>query len=174
MKTIMIYDNPFYNWPNFMIDPFRDWDNLPVVFTCIQPVNSTVNETPFGYEICFSVSEMKKHYFKVLLDNNVLIVKGERKIITGKIWDSSRSIYESVFSANIELPENANTYRIKTKFSKGLLKVKIPKKKEYINQREFKTQDAGTIDIMAIKEKPYLRLFETTKNKIKTILCKVA
>ncbi|PNH08552.1 Heat shock protein, chloroplastic [Tetrabaena socialis] len=88
-------------------------------------------ETANNFELHADTPGMTPEEIKVELDNGVLTVSGNRKVVRedtdagGRVWRSERSSYG--FSRSFTLPDNANPEGINATIDKGVLKVCIPK-----------------------------------------------
>jgi len=83
------------------------------------------------YILNFELAGMSKDDIKLSLDNNLLILSGEKKV---KKEDKDKTyikheIYMGKFQRVIQLPDNIQIDKIKSKFNNGMLEVTIPKAK---------------------------------------------
>ncbi len=90
-----------------------------------------VYETENDFCIQAPVAGVNQEEIEIFVENNMLIIRGERNEP-----DTSQNkkyyykeCYWGPFSRQTILPEDANTQRISASFKKGVLTIKIPKKK---------------------------------------------
>ncbi len=88
-----------------------------------------VLESEKSYELHFAVPGFDKENFNLEVDDNVLIVSGERKFKDEKSEKTFKSVqtrYGS-FTRSFTLPENVNLNKIEAHYKNGILEVVIPK-----------------------------------------------
>ncbi len=90
-----------------------------------------VYETENDFCIQAPVAGVNQEEIEIFVENNILVIRGERMEP-----DTSpnrkyyyKECYWGPFSRQTMLPEDANTQRISASFKKGVLTIKIPKKK---------------------------------------------
>lgn len=89
-----------------------------------------VHETEKYFEIEVAAPGLRKKDFKLLSDNGVLTISGEREDVreeNEKKYTRREFSYNS-FTRSFSLPENVNEDDIKAAYEDGLLKVQIMKK----------------------------------------------
>jgi HSP20 family protein len=83
------------------------------------------------YILNFELAGMSKDDIKLSLDNNLLLLSGEKKV--SKNDQDKRYIKHEIFVGKfqrvIQLPDNINIDKIQSKFKNGILEVTIPKNK---------------------------------------------
>lgn len=102
---------------------FKDW-RLNIHFP---PVNVSKGEE--WHRISMAIPGLRKENIKVEIEDNVLIIKGEKKEETketNKNYTHQEYNYKS-FKRSFSLPENVNTEKIESKYKKGILSIRIPK-----------------------------------------------
>ena len=82
-----------------------------------------------GYELHVAVPGMSKEDFKIDLNDNLLIVSGERKFSSEKKEGNIRSLETQfgTFSRSFALPENVDVAGISAKYNNGILEITVPK-----------------------------------------------
>ncbi|MFW5645394.1 MAG: Hsp20 family protein [Bacteroidota bacterium] len=169
MKTLMHYD-PFNNWGN----PILDWDLMePFRFSFTPSINGSVKEKPFEYSLEYHLPGIEKRNLKTRIENNQLIIEGKERRSSKKIFRKEKSVSESSFYRTFHLCEDMDTDKIKAKFSKGVLKITIPKKKEFINYREIPVSGGDTI-VNAKEVDVENGILSRFRNKIHSMLKKAA
>lgn len=174
MKTIMLFNNPFY-WLN----PFSELSWFEPISYQV-PVDESMTETPFQYKLEFSVPGMKKKDLKMKVENNQLVLEGHHRESDNKLFRKNRRISESSFYRTTVLTEDMDLDNLKAKFKDGVLYVTIPKKQEYINYREIPVnsdevtvENAKVEDAKVIGDKTH-SIVETAKEKLRSIFQKAA
>jgi HSP20 family protein len=86
-------------------------------------------ETEKAFEVQVSAPGMNKEDFQITLEDNALVVSGERKFKKEKKEANYHSIETQygTFSRSFRLPENADTQHISAEYSNGILVIEIPK-----------------------------------------------
>lgn len=86
-------------------------------------------ENTDSFEIQLAVPGLNKEDFKIELNDNYLIVSGERKFTNEKKERTFHSIetHYGSFSRSFSLPENVDGTRINAKYNNGILELTIPK-----------------------------------------------
>lgn len=91
-----------------------------------------IYETETDFCIQTPIAGVNQEDIEISVENNLLIIKGER----GEADQSPnkkyyhKECYWGPFSRNTMLPDDVNSQKITALFKKGILIVKIPKKKE--------------------------------------------
>jgi HSP20 family protein len=115
----------------------RDWFNWPLHLGSTEESGTVpavnIRETDHEYEILMAVPGMTKNDFKVELENNRLVISGERKQ-ENEQKDSNylrkEFSYQS-FVRSFTLPEKqVNGDKIRAKYTDGVLYITVPKSAE--------------------------------------------
>ena len=86
-------------------------------------------ESDKNYELNFAVPGFEKTSFNLDVDDNILSVSGERKLIeedSGKSYKTIQTSYGS-FKRSFTLPDNVDGTKIKASYNNGILEVVVPK-----------------------------------------------
>jgi HSP20 family protein len=97
-------------------------------------------ENPESYEIHFAAPGLSKEDFKIEVNDNHLIVSGERKFTNEKKERSYHSIetqYGS-FNRSFSLPENVDGTKINAKYNNGILELTLPKDEKKVLKQTIK------------------------------------
>lgn len=133
--------SPLPTLQSFFNDPFlRDWfswDNDNTTENSTPPAVNIV-ETEHTYELAVAAPGMTKEDFKVELENNRLVISGEKKSEKenkqGHTWLRKEYNYSS-FVRSFTLSEKQVTAEgIKAKYTDGILHISIPKSPEARNK----------------------------------------
>ena len=132
---IVKYNN--YNnkvFPSLMNQFFNDDLRMNVINNnhSVPSVNSIENDNSF--EIDLAVPGMKKDDFTIQLNDKVLVISSEN---TNSVENNSMSLNEfnySSFQRSFIVPETVELDKIKANYKNGILKVKLPKKKDSISK----------------------------------------
>lgn len=95
----------------------------------VSPVD--VYETENEIVIDAQLPGIKKEDLQILLENNLLTIKGKRQPETdgtGKILKVERSY--GAFNRSFKIPGNVDQNGIKSEFNQGVLKIHLPKREE--------------------------------------------
>ncbi len=97
-----------------------------------------VFETEDKIIIIMEIAGMKPEDFSLTLANNVLNIRGERKVktTTGRTMYQNMEINQGPFERNIRLQEPVDSDNIQATYRAGFLEIKIPKCKERTTQAE--------------------------------------
>ena len=98
----------------------------------VPSVNSIENDNSFEIEL--AVPGMKKDDFTIQLNDKVLVISSEN---TNSVENNSMSLNEfnySSFQRSFTVPETVELDKIKANYKNGILKVKLPKKKDSISK----------------------------------------
>ena len=98
----------------------------------VPSVNSIENNDSF--EIDLAVPGMKKDDFKIELIDKVLIISSEN---SNSIENDNMRLNEfnySSFQRSFRIPESVELDKIKANYKNGILKIKLPKKKDSITK----------------------------------------
>ena len=91
-----------------------------------------IYETENDFCIQIPVAGVSQEDIEIFVESNILIIRGERTEsdqTTGKKY-FHKECYWGPFSRQTMLPDDVNTQKIMASFKKGILVIKIPKKKE--------------------------------------------
>ena len=98
----------------------------------IPSVNSVENNESF--EIDLAVPGMKKDDFTIELNDKVLVISSEK---TNSVENDNMRLNEfnySSFQRSFRVPESVEIDKIKANYKNGILKIKLPKKKNSITK----------------------------------------
>ena len=98
----------------------------------IPSVNSVENNESF--EIDLAVPGMKKDDFTIELNDKVLVISSEK---TNSVENDNMRLNEfnySSFQRSFRVPESVELDKIKANYKNGILKIKLPKKKNSITK----------------------------------------
>ena len=98
----------------------------------IPSVNSVENNESF--EIDLAVPGMKKDDFTIELNDKVLVISSEN---TNSVENGNMRLNEfnySSFQRSFRVPESVELDKIKANYKNGILKIKLPKKKDSITK----------------------------------------
>ena len=89
-------------------------------------------ETPSEIVIKVELPEVKKEHLYITLENNMLSIRGERKLDTETSKEGFHRVERSYgqFVRNFTLPAIIDPARINAEFKEGLLRVVLPKREE--------------------------------------------
>ena len=122
------------NFPSLMTQFFNEEFGMNFVNRnhSIPSVNSIENNDSF--EIDLAVPGMKKDDFKIELIDKVLIISSEN---SNSIENDNMRLNEfnySSFQRSFRIPESVELDKIKANYKNGILKIKLPKKKDSITK----------------------------------------
>ena len=131
---IVKYNNNNKVFPSLMNEFFNDDFRMNVINNnhSVPSVNSIENDNSF--EIDLAVPGMKKDDFTIQLNDKVLVISSEN---TNSVEKNSMSLNEfnySSFQRSFTVPETVELDKIKANYKNGILKVKLPKKKDSITK----------------------------------------
>jgi len=131
---IVKYNNNNKVFPSLMNEFFNDDFRMNVINNnhSVPSVNSIENDNSF--EIDLAVPGMKKDDFTIQLNDKVLVISSEN---TNSVENNSMSLNEfnySSFQRSFTVPETVELDKIKANYKNGILKVKLPKKKDSITK----------------------------------------
>ncbi len=86
-----------------------------------------IEETKDAYLITAELPGMSKKEVNVEIDNNVLMISGERKEEKEDKQYHRKEIFVGSFSRAFSLPEHVDTDNVSAEFKNGLLHLKLPK-----------------------------------------------
>ena len=132
MRIVKYNNNKVF--PSLMNEFFNDDFRMNVINNnhSVPSVNSIENYNSF--EIDLAVPGMKKDDFTIQLNDKVLVISSEN---TNSVENNSMSLNEfnySSFQRSFTVPETVELDKIKANYKNGILKVKLPKKKDSITK----------------------------------------
>ena len=132
MRIVKYNNNKVF--PSLMNEFFNDDFRMNVINNnhSVPSVNSVENDNSF--EIDLAVPGMKKDDFTIQLNDKVLVISSEN---TNSVENNSMSLNEfnySSFQRSFTVPETVELDKIKANYKNGILKVKLPKKKDSITK----------------------------------------
>ncbi len=132
MRIVKYNNNKVF--PSLMNEFFNDDFRMNVINNnhSVPSVNSIENDNSF--EIDLAVPGMKKDDFTIQLNDKVLVISSEN---TNSVENNSMSLNEfnySSFQRSFTVPETVELDKIKANYKNGILKVKLPKKKDSISK----------------------------------------
>ncbi|MBT4237010.1 MAG: Hsp20/alpha crystallin family protein [Cryomorphaceae bacterium] len=132
MRIVKYNNNKVF--PSLMNQFFNDDLRMNVINNnhSVPSVNSIENDNSF--EIDLAVPGMKKDDFTIQLNDKVLVISSEN---TNSVENNSMSLNEfnySSFQRSFIVPETVELDKIKANYKNGILKVKLPKKKDSISK----------------------------------------
>ncbi len=86
-------------------------------------------ESDKSYELNFALPGFEKDNFILGVEDNILSVSGERKLMdedSGKTFKTIQTSYGS-FKRSFTLPDNVNASKIEANYNNGMLEVVVPK-----------------------------------------------
>lgn len=91
-----------------------------------------IYETENDFCIQAPIAGVSQEDIEIFVENNMLVVRGERSEVdqTPDKKYYHKECYWGPFSRNTMLPDDVNGQKISASFKKGVLTIKIPKKKE--------------------------------------------
>ena len=122
------------NFPSLMNEFFNEDFGMNLINRnrSVPSVNSIENNDSF--EIDLAVPGMKKDDFKIELIDKVLIISSEN---SNSIENDNMRLNEfnySSFQRSFRIPESVELDKIKANYKNGILKIKLPKKKDSITK----------------------------------------
>jgi HSP20 family protein len=132
MRIVKYNNNKVF--PSLMNEFFNDDLRMNVINNnhSVPSVNSIENDNSF--EIDLAVPGMKKDDFTIQLNDKVLVISSEN---TNSVENNSMSLNEfnySSFQRSFIVPETVELDKIRANYKNGILKVKLPKKKDSIKK----------------------------------------
>ena len=119
--------------PFFFDDFFRNtWDILPTKNTVNPATNIIENDKEFILE--FSIPGKDNLDFEVELDNQILTLSLKKSDSVSQDNYMLQQFNFSSFNKSYELPISIDLTKIESFYRNGILKVNLPKRKEYHNQ----------------------------------------
>ena len=132
MRIVKYNNNKVF--PSLMNQFFNDDLRMNVINNnhSVPSVNSIENDNSF--EIDLAVPGMKKDDFTIQLNDKVLVISSEN---TNSVDNSNMRLNEfnySSFQRSFRVPETVELEKIKANYKNGILKIKLPKKKDSITK----------------------------------------
>lgn len=100
-------------------------------------VNYDIIEDDDQFIIDLELAGFDKNDFDIKIDDDNLIITGERKIDTEKIKYNYRSTSLGKFKKSFYLPKDVLVEKIDAKYTDGILSIIIPKDKEKIKNKSI-------------------------------------
>lgn len=99
-----------------------------------------VVETANAYEVHLALPGVNKEDFNIEVNDNHLIISGERKFQNEKKEKNYHAIetHYGSFSRSFMLPENVDASKINAKYNNGILEVSIPKDEKKVLKQTIK------------------------------------
>ena len=98
----------------------------------VPSVNSLENNDSF--EIDFAVPGMKKEDFTIELNDKVLVISSETSNTNENDKMRLNEFNFSSFQRSFRVPDSVDLDKIKASYKNGILKIKLPKRKESISE----------------------------------------
>ena len=132
MRIVKYNNNNVF--PSLMNEFFNDDFRMNLIKRnhSIPSVNSVENNESF--EIDLAVPGMKKDDFTIELNDKVLVISSEK---TNSVENDNMRLNEfnySSFQRSFRVPESVELDKIKANYKNGILKIKLPKKKDSITK----------------------------------------
>ena len=132
MRIVKYNNNKVF--PSLMNDFFNDDLRMNLINSnhSVPSVNSI--ESDDSFEIDLAVPGMKKDDFTIQLNDKVLVISSEN---TNSVDNANMRLNEfnySSFQRSFRVPETVELEKIKANYKNGILKIKLPKKKDSITK----------------------------------------
>jgi len=101
-----------------------------------------------GYTVEAELAGIPKEDFKVVVEGDMLVLRGEKKVEEGKEGDKDyqhKESFHGTFVRMFQLPEDADVSQVKATYKDGKLTVKVPKKegaRENVKEVPVETAEA--------------------------------
>jgi HSP20 family protein len=133
--------SPLPNLQSFLTDPFLrnwfNWDNDSTVEDSTLPAVN-ISETETTFDLAVAAPGMAKDDFKIELENNHLVIRGEKKTEKenkqGQKWLRKEYNYCSFVRSFTLSERQVNAENIKASYTDGILHISIPKSAEARNK----------------------------------------
>ena len=143
----IIFRDPFFDsFDDLLVSAFPkqhdDWFDDGVRRDMITPFSGfgrmDMKETDKEYELKVDLPGMDKSEIKMTVENNGLVIEGERKSEKKEEKDKYHFTerHFGSFHREVSLPKNANVEAINAVYENGVLNVVIPKKEEATEQKK--------------------------------------
>jgi Molecular chaperone (small heat shock protein) len=121
-------------------DPFREMETMKEAWSPSVDIYETENEIVIKAEL----PGMEAKDIDIKLENNVLMLKGERRFERESNKDNYHRVEMSYgnFSRSFSLPAFVDENKVRAEYNDGLLKVFLPKK-EQAKSKQIKIQAAA-------------------------------
>lgn len=105
-----------------------DTDLLNLTGSSVPSVN--IIENPSDFKVELAAPGMERKDFKIEIDNNSLIISGEKKEERKEDTENyrRREFSYNAFNRSFDLPENVIADKIDAKYENGILHLSLPKK----------------------------------------------
>ena len=122
------------NFPSLMNEFFNEDFGMNLINRnrSVPSVNSIENNDSF--EIDLAVPGMNKEDFKIELIDKLLIISSENSNSIGNDNMRLNEFNYSSFQRSFRIPESVELDKIKANYKNGILKIKLPKKKDSITK----------------------------------------
>lgn len=122
--------NSRMEFPNFFNDVFNQLMHEDEKVTWMPSVNIIEREN--DYKIDLAVPGMEKKDFNIEVENDLLVITGERKEekLEEKDKVTKREFHYGSFKRSFTLPETADAEKISANYNNGVLSLTIAKKEE--------------------------------------------
>jgi HSP20 family protein len=132
MRIVKYNNNKVF--PSLMNEFFNDDLRMNLINSnySVPSVNSI--ESDDSFEIDLAVPGMKKDDFTIQLNDKVLVISSEN---TNSVDSANMRLNEfnySSFQRSFRVPETVELDKIKANYKNGILKIKLPKKKDSITK----------------------------------------
>lgn len=117
---------------NDFLKNFFPEENLSDYFKGNLPATN-ISETEASFVIELAVPSLQKEDFEILVENNVLTVKAEKKHAEGesKPHYTRQEFDFSTFKRSFRVGKAVDTDRIEARYENGVLRLELPKKEQH-------------------------------------------
>ena len=124
------------NFSPFVFDDFiRDtWGFSPVINNSFPAVNIKESDKDFIME--FAIPGKSNEDFEIELDNQLLTIKSNQRVISNDYNYVKHEFDYSSFSKSYDLPESIDLNKIDSHYRNGMLTITLPKRKEFYTQQK--------------------------------------
>jgi len=137
--TLVKFNNPKRHVPGSfdqLIDQLLNNTNVSTINSYGFNPSKNVIDHEDAYEIQFALPGWKKDELNISLDNDVLIVKGEKKEEELKAEWLIRELHAGSFESRLKLPEDIKD-EVKASLKDGVLQITLAKNKEYHKKKQI-------------------------------------
>lgn len=119
------------------------------------PTHMDVSETETEVRICTELPGVNQDDIDIVLDNDVLTIRGEKKLERKDDKENYHFIERSYgsFQRSLRLPFAVDPGQVQAEFTNGVLTVTLPKEKAQSRSNRIQIQGSGQ-DAASAKEKP--------------------
>jgi HSP20 family protein len=124
-RNLSVFENFFKPW--------NEWfENNGLLGSAMNVPAVNITKSKDKYAVSVAAPELKKEYFNIAVDGNMLIISSEKEEKKEKIDKKfTRKEYSySSFSRSFTLPEEINKENIEAKYEDGVLNISLPRKEE--------------------------------------------